>query len=151
MAHVAFIVSVPRYRSAALGTPNITIGEELAQKIARDLPLSTGVRFVSATASDHTLQAVTNDSLVNPTSANFTRTSAAGGAAGDITVTGILATDVLVAVVGVKDADQSVLDLTSEFSAAAGKINNTGGTATTGYHLVIVYYRPAASILAPTG
>lgn len=150
MAHVAFIVSAPRYRSAALGTPQIALGEELAQKLGRDLPLGS-VSFVSASASDHKLQAVTQDSLVNPTSTDFTRTSAAGGAAGDITVSGIAATDVLVAVVAVNDTTQAVTDLTSEFTAAAGKINNTGGTATTGQHLVIVYYRPAATLLAPTG
>ncbi len=65
---------------------------------------------------------------------------AVGAAAGDITVTGIAVEDQLVSVVGIKDSDHSMHDFTSEFTiTAASKINNTGGTATTGYHLVVSY------------
>jgi hypothetical protein len=66
--------------------------------------------------------------------------SHAGGAAGDITLTGIDVGDTLKSVVGVKTSDQSVHDFTSEFSIPVDdKINNTGGTATTGYTLVVTY------------
>lgn len=75
------------------------------------------------------------------TGSGFTKTVVAGGAAGNITVTGIATTNKLAGVTAVKDLDQSVLDLTAEFTiTAANTINNTGGTATTGYHLVVTYY-----------
>lgn len=66
---------------------------------------------------------------------------ATGGAAGDITVSGIAVGDELV-FVGVFDsaADIATLtDLTSEFAVAAGKINNAEGTATTGATLQVIY------------
>lgn len=68
-------------------------------------------------------------------------TTASGGAAGDITVTGIGTDDVLVAVINLADA----ADLTSEFTiTAADTINNTGGTATTDDDLLVFYYAAAA-------
>ena len=61
---------------------------------------------------------------------------AAGGAAGDISVTGILQGDHLVCVYNVTDT----ADLTSEFSITAdGTVNNTGGTATTGDSLLVIW------------
>lgn len=149
MAHIAFIVSVPRYRQGALGS-YVQIGEQLAQLVAKDVPLADGVRFISMTKSDHILQAVTTDSVVNPTAANLhASVVVAGGAAGDVTVAGVLSTSVLLSVVGVKDSDQTNHDFTSEFTAAAGKINNTGGTSSSGYHLVVTWYEPPAAINAP--
>lgn len=65
-----------------------------------------------------------------------------GGAAGDMTLAAIAATDTLVAVllfVGAGVAVTDIVDLTSEFTVAAGKINNTGGTATTGGKLLVLY------------
>ncbi len=64
----------------------------------------------------------------------------AGGAAGDITVAGIVATDTLELVlylVGAGVAVTDASDLTSEFTVAAGKINNAAGTATTGGKLLV--------------
>lgn len=72
--------------------------------------------------------------------ASTSRVVAAGAAAGDITIAGMTAAKVIAAVVGIKDADQTSHDFTAEFTAASGKINNGGGTATTGYHLVVVFY-----------
>lgn len=64
------------------------------------------------------------------------QTVAAGGAAGDITVTGIAVGDQLISVVNLTDGT----DVTSEFSiTAADTINNTGGTATTGDVLLVLY------------
>lgn len=66
----------------------------------------------------------------------------AGGAAGDLTVTGAAVGDELVAVVQFDIAaavTTDVVDLTSEFTLAANKINNTGGTATTGDKLLVIY------------
>jgi hypothetical protein len=69
-------------------------------------------------------------------------TSHAGAAAGDINIPGIVTADTLVSVVGVKTSDQSVLDFSSQFTIpAAATINNTGGTATTGYTLIVTYIR----------
>ncbi len=70
---------------------------------------------------------------------------AAGGAAGDITVTGIALGDNLISVLAHQTGGavgiDSVADLTSEFSiSAADTINNDGGTASTNGYLVILYY-----------
>jgi hypothetical protein len=70
----------------------------------------------------------------------------AGGSAGDLTVTGIATTDQLVAVIRLdRDATAANINLgnlTSEFSiTAANTINNSGGTATTGDALMVVYCR----------
>lgn len=78
-----------------------------------------------------------------------------GGAAGDLTVTGISTSDILVGVHGVAFAinagtpaddspidlgGASVGDLTSEFSiSAADTINNTGGTATSANILFLTW------------
>lgn len=68
----------------------------------------------------------------------------AGGSAGNLTLTGITTSDVLKAVI-VLDRDATaaninLVDLTSEFSiTAADTINNTGGTATTGNTLLVIW------------
>ena len=68
----------------------------------------------------------------------------AGGAAGNFTVTGIQTADELLLVLHVAGAGSDVTDiedLTSEFSiTAANTINNTGGTASTGGKLLVLYY-----------
>lgn len=76
-----------------------------------------------------------------------------GGAAGNHTVTGIKTTDTLVAVLQIDvasdtgtsasgDKVQAIADLTSEFTiSAANTINNTGGSATTGDKLLVLYRR----------
>lgn len=62
----------------------------------------------------------------------------AGGAAGDLTVTGIKTTDSLMAVIRV---DAAGANLASEFTiTAVNTINNTGHTNTTGYRLLIIWY-----------
>lgn len=67
----------------------------------------------------------------------------AGAAAGNFTVTGIATADELVTVLyfaGAGTDVTNVADLTSEFTVtAANTINNTGGTATTGGKLVVLY------------
>jgi hypothetical protein len=84
----------------------------------------------------------------------------AGGAAGNLTVTGIAATDELVSVLRADVAAdtgtgasgnkvEALSDITAEFSiTAANTINNTGGTDTTGDQLVVVYrqVRPVAAV-----
>ena len=70
----------------------------------------------------------------------------AGGAAGDHTVTGLVATDSLRLVlyfVGAGVAVTDVSNLTSECTVAAGKINNTGHTNTTGGKLLVVWVSPS--------
>lgn len=62
---------------------------------------------------------------------------ATGGAAGDITVTGIRVGDKLSLVLNLTDS----ADLTSEFNiTASDTINNGGGTATTGDALLVCYF-----------
>jgi hypothetical protein len=65
-----------------------------------------------------------------------------GAAAGDITVTGIEAGDPLLWVLGICKYSgttfiNTVTDFTSEFTPGAAKINNTGGTATTNWLLLV--------------
>lgn len=67
----------------------------------------------------------------------------AGGAAGNFTMTGIATTDQLVLVLhlaGAGTAVTDIADLTSEFTiSAANTINNTGGTASSGGKLLVLY------------
>jgi hypothetical protein len=64
----------------------------------------------------------------------------AGGAAGDFTVTGIAASDELVAVWEQDGTSKLLVDRTAEFSiTAANTINNTGGTALTGDNVIVAW------------
>lgn len=71
-------------------------------------------------------------------------TVVAGGAAGDITVTGIAVGDLLVLVARLnRDGTAATIDLsdiTSEFTVAAAKINNAAGTNTTGDALLVLWW-----------
>jgi predicted RecA/RadA family phage recombinase len=74
----------------------------------------------------------------------LTRAVIAGGSAGNLTVTGITQKDELVAVlrldIDATAANTDLDDLTAEFSiTAADTINNTGGTASTGDKLLVLY------------
>lgn len=68
-----------------------------------------------------------------------------GGAAGNLTVTGIATNDVLKSVVAFKPSSASgviatVLNLLSEFEiTAANTINNTGGSDTSNYGVIVTY------------
>jgi predicted RecA/RadA family phage recombinase len=66
----------------------------------------------------------------------------AGGAAGDHTLAGIAVGDELVTVARL-DIDTGTVvdisDITAEFTVAAGKITNVGGTDTTGDKLLVLY------------
>lgn len=71
----------------------------------------------------------------------------AGAAAGNITVTGIGANDYLVEVGGFKLSDGTPANLTSQFTITADNtINNTGGTATTGYVLYVRWVTRASGL-----
>jgi hypothetical protein len=64
----------------------------------------------------------------------------AGGAAGNVAMTKVKVNDHLVGVIAIPTAAAASLDLTSQFSITAdGVINNTGGTATTGYLVVATW------------
>ena len=66
----------------------------------------------------------------------------AGGAAGNLTVTGIATADKLKAV---QRVDAAGANLASEFTiSAADTINNTGGTNTTGFVLLVVWIAASA-------
>jgi hypothetical protein len=81
--------------------------------------------------------------LLNLASPFLKHALVAGGAAGDITVTGIKTTDTLALVlrfIGAGVAVTDVTDLTSEFTiTATSKINNNGGTASTSDKLLVVW------------
>lgn len=65
-----------------------------------------------------------------------------GGVAGDHTISGIIVGDVLVTVlrfIGGGADVTDVTDITSEFTVAAGKLTNVGGTNTTGDKLLVVW------------
>lgn len=68
----------------------------------------------------------------------------AGGAAGNFTLTGVAVGDELQSVIHVAGAGSDVTDiadLTSEYSiTAANTINNTGGTASTGGKLLVIWF-----------
>lgn len=72
----------------------------------------------------------------------------AGGAAGDLTVTGIKTYDLLQFVGGIKTDGSAVKeDLTSEFSITADDtINNVGGTDTTGFNLLVQWWQQPPNI-----
>lgn len=82
-------------------------------------------------------------SAVNAAQGSVVQKVATGGAAGNITVTGIATTSTLVSIIfyaGAGTAVTDVTDLTSEFTiTAANTINNTLGTNTTGGKLVVTY------------
>lgn len=79
----------------------------------------------------------------------FNTVESSGGVAGNITATGISVGDTLIAVGGVKTSDQSYTDFSSQFAiVSANTINNSGGAATTGYKLVVVW-RSANSSASP--
>jgi hypothetical protein len=61
----------------------------------------------------------------------------AGAAAGDHTLAAIKVGDELVSVLFLTTSTAVLSDLTSEFTVAAGKINNTSGTDTTLGQLII--------------
>ncbi len=71
----------------------------------------------------------------------------AGGAAGNLTITGIKVGDVLKSVIGFILTEAApngitILNLTSEFTiTAANTIDNTGGTASTAGMLFVTYIR----------
>jgi hypothetical protein len=68
-----------------------------------------------------------------------------GGAAGSLTVTGISTSDVLLGVSAMKPSSATgviatVLNLLSEFTiSAANTIDNTDGTVTTGFGVIVTY------------
>jgi len=68
----------------------------------------------------------------------------AGGAAGNLTVTGIKPTDTLMAVVKVSAAGGN---LASEFTISAlNTINNSGGTSTAGATVLVMWYSAEAGL-----
>lgn len=71
-----------------------------------------------------------------------------GAAAGDVTCLGIVATDKILLVQSTSfDADGDIVavaDLTSEFTAGAGVVNNTGGTSTADELVTVTYVKTKA-------
>lgn len=165
MSQVAFVVDIGNYAKADLPS-FISVMEEVTRLVNVQLPVRSATvnRIVLSTtdivnsevlstvieggvAGNHTLTGIkTTDRLITVGSvANdpvvTVSAAVAGGAAGALTVTGVPATGVLKSVTGIKTADQTEHDFTSEFTITAlNTIDNTGGTATTGYVLTVTYH-----------
>lgn len=103
----------------------------------------TGALTLKNAAGTTILSVDSSGNIVAANVATPASTSISGGAAGDHTVTGITTSDILTHVIYFAGAGSTVtdmIDLTSEFSiSAADTINNTGGTATTGGKLLVMY------------
>jgi hypothetical protein len=148
MAQLAVVIDIPNRKKAALPS-FIDVGEEAARLVRKDIG-DDAVRFVNAALTDQIMvpQAVTADQLSVSIPGDKTsvrsiapkRSLISGGAAGNLTVTGIKTTNTLIAVLKIVDANQAFTDLTSEFTiTATNTINNTGGTSTASSHVVVVY------------
>ncbi len=152
MAQLAVVIDIPNRKVAGLPAQAgyIQAGEELARLIRLDTG-DASTRLVSVATSDLQLIPVTVETDTATPSAVPTdkskgktitskRVLIAGGAAGNLTVTGIKTTHKLIAVLKIVDAGQAFSDLTSEFTiTAADTINNTSGTSTASSHVVVVY------------
>ena len=150
MAQVSFVVNIPNYKTANLGD-FLKEGRELVKLIGKHLPAPGQITLDQIVVSDSSLVPLPFATLsAVPTSPKGTRSGAAattavvvGGAAGNITVTGIKTTDRLKSVIGIKDSDQTSVDFMTGANpftvSAADTINNTSGTASTGYHLTVTY------------
>lgn len=147
MSQVAFVLDLPNRAAAVL--PNfLTAGEELARAVKQDIA-DPGTRLVNVAVSDLTIvpqpaaAGLFTASIASKTTARTlvpTRVSIVGGAAGNLTVTGIRTTHTLLAVVKIVDAGQAFTDLTSEFTiTASDTINNTSGTTTAASHVIVVF------------
>ena len=75
-----------------------------------------------------------------------------GGAAGSHTVTGIRTGDELISVLEQNGTSGLLTDLTSEFAiATSDTITNSGGTATSGDKLIILYLDKTTDLTSMTG
>lgn len=77
--------------------------------------------------------------LTNFSDINIKMDKAAGGNPGEHTLTGITTADAIRSVLSVSFTAPSVTDLTSEFTASSGTINNAGGTTVAGETLLVVW------------
>lgn len=140
MTKVRVTVNVPEYGAAAVTAGDfITEAEELrASIVRRALPEGRTASVELIEVGDTVTSLDSNDITAH-------RFTATGAAAGDVTVTGITTSSILVAVVGALNVatdagPPTVTDYTSEFTiTAAGKINNVGGTSTSGQKLSVVW------------
>lgn len=147
MAQIGFIVSTAR-PAAQLDVLNfVGDGAELVRLIRNRLD-DPGVALVQVAKSDSVLVPTAFDMLttapasspLNTKTGKHTNALVAGGAAGNLTVSGIKTANRLIFVGKIVDAGQAFSDLTSEFTiTAANTINNTGGTSTASSHVVVVW------------
>lgn len=139
--------------------PDLTVNTESSNVITVDVQMRTyeasGNDYVDAAESVAVLCSLI-DNQGQPVAAGQLKTAVVNGAsAGNVTVTGIATLDELVAVIYFPISTgtvTSVSDLTTEFTiSAANTINNTGGTASTGGKLMVVYRDRTLFYLSETG
>lgn len=135
-------VSDPVYLSATAGAFTLTrpTGNALVQIVGR-------VTVVSATVGQIMIDLSSGGGLGAgaPIAGQLRATLIAGGAAGNLTVTGINVGDRLVYVSSEDDTSGITVNLTAEFSiTAANTINNAGGTSTAAHHVAVWYEKLTA-------
>ena len=131
---------VMHFYNAADAAENITIQNDAAGSLGVINP--GGSAAVVCKATTWSVAGALSQASLPVT--GFKQAVVTGGAAGDLTLTGVAAGDSLIGViqhVGAGTDVTDVADLTSEFSiTGANTINNTGGTNTTGSKLVVTWY-----------
>lgn len=146
MAEVSFVITVPGYAQADAGS-FISVANELARLVALQFPVAN-VRPAVKTIAKTNSQFVTalNTDLLNPKAADIKTITIAGAAAGSHSgVTGIVAASTIVKVLSVDDTTHAATDATAEYTLVnhlpgTGTIDNTGGTTSSGAHLVVCWY-----------
>lgn len=129
MSKLAFVVDVQDYSTSDLARADfLTLGREVARQVRGMLPAAEEVTLDEL--------AVGSTITINP---DVQSAIVAGDSAGSITVAGVTTASILIAVLAIKDADQTTDDFTSEFGSLDGAINNTGGSDTTAYHLIVIW------------
>jgi hypothetical protein len=128
--------------SAATSRTNLGLGT--AATLASSAVFQTANNLSEGTAATmRTSLGLGTGATQNLVTGFVARQLVAGGAAGNITVTGIKTTDTLAAVIrfiGAGVAVTDVTDLTTEFTiSATNTINNTSGTASTSDKLLVIW------------
>lgn len=130
MSQIAFIVDAPDYPVGALASADfLSIGNDLVRQVRQQQVVSHNTTLASVAVSGP-------DIIISP---DVQTSVIDGDVAGDLPLSGITTAAVLYSVTGIKIADQTTTDFTSEFGAKLDAINNTGGTDTTDYTLVVVW------------
>lgn len=131
MGQIGIVVDIPDYGVNSLASADfLSIGNDVARQVRAQHPAGKNTTLAAVYVSGP-------DIIVNP----VVQTSVvAGDVAGPIDVDDIATRNTLISVTGIAIADQTVQDFTSEFGSTATGISNTGGSDTSEYTLVVVWF-----------